>query len=84
MLPSYHFSQNLCCKYINQDRVIDAVFRICGKFYAERYSKVFVWNPWNVLMRMHRRKKNDISCTLLGRDKQIATSANLLDIIYES
>ena len=40
-----------------QDRVIDASFRLCGELYTEIYSKVFLWNPWNVLMRMHRRKK---------------------------
>ena len=28
-----------------------------SEFYAEKYSKVFLWNAWNVLMRMHRKKE---------------------------
>ena len=38
-----------------------------------KYSKVFLWNPWNVLMRMHSRKKK------VGRVTTL-TSAKLLDI----
>ena len=40
--------------------------RFHGEFYAEKYSKVFLWNVWNVLTRMRRRKKkekNDAFCT---------------------
>ena len=38
--------------------VIDTSFRLHGEFCAEKYSKMFLWNAWNVLMRMHRRKKD--------------------------
>ena len=40
-----------------QDRVIDAIFGLHGKFKAEKYSKVFLCNPWNVLTRMRRKNK---------------------------
>ena len=76
-------SQNLCCKQRKEDRVINVSFRLHGEFYAKKYLKVFLWNPWNVLTRMHRRKKRHF-CTYLRRDNQIATSAKLLDITYES
>ena len=34
------------------------------KFYIRNYSKAFMFNPWNVLTRMGRRKKkNDAFCT---------------------
>ena len=33
------------------------VFTLHGEFYAEKYSKVLLWNAWNVLMRMHRKKR---------------------------
>ena len=35
-----------------QYRVINTSFRLYGGFYAEKYSKVFLWNEWNVLTRM--------------------------------
>ena len=66
-------------------RVIDASFRLHSEFYAEKYSKVFLWNLWNVLMRMCRTKKNyNAFCASLRRDYQIATSAKLLDVMYKS
>ena len=37
-------SQNLCCKYRKQHRIVDASFRFLGEFYIEKYSKVFLWN----------------------------------------
>ena len=40
-----------------QDRIIDASFRLHGEFYSEKYSKGFLWNPWNILTRMRRRNK---------------------------
>ena len=45
----------------------------------------FLWNPWNVLTRMYRRrKKNDTFCTSArDRDDQIATCAKLLNIKYK-
>ena len=46
--------------------------------------EVFLWNPRNVLMRMHRRKKYETFCTCAGRDDKITTSAKLLDITYKS
>ena len=38
------------------------VFRSHGDFYAEKYSKAFLWNSWNVLTMMYRIKK-DTFCT---------------------
>ena len=58
-------------------------FQISRWILRWKYSKVFMWNPWNVLIRMHRRK-NKTFCTSTGRDDQVATSAKLLDITYES
>ena len=42
-------------------RVIDARFKLHGES-----SKVFLWNPWNVLTRMHRRKKKQRFLYILG------------------
>ena len=72
-----------------QHGVIDTSFRLHGEFYAKKCSKVFLWNIWNLLTRIHRRKmkqetKNDAFCTPGSRDDQIATSAKLLDITHES
>ena len=66
-----------------QDRVINTSFRFYGKFYAEKYSKVFLWNVWNVLTRILRRKHIQILYTT-GRGDQIATSAKLLDNMDDS
>ena len=43
-----------------------------------------LWNPWNVLTRMDRRRKkeNDTFCTS-GRDDQIATRTKLFNIKYK-
>ena len=30
--------------------------------YAEKYSKVFLWNAWNVLTRIRRKKGEKIGC----------------------
>ena len=52
--------------------VIDASFRLHIASYSK---KSFLWNAWNVLTRLHRRKKKkkyDTFCTSLGRDDQIA------------
>ena len=38
-------------------RVIDTGFRLHGEFYDEKYSNIFSWNAWNVLIRVHRRRK---------------------------
>ena len=45
----------------------------------------FLWNSWNVLMRMRRRKKEKKGHFLYigGRAVLIATGANLLDTKYE-
>ena len=67
------------------DTVIDASFRLHGEFYAEKYSKIFLLNPWNVSTRISRRRKeNNTLCTPLGRDNQITTSAQWLGIMYDS
>ena len=42
----------------------------------------FLWNSWNVLMRMHRRIKGH-TLYIRGRAILIATGANLLDTEYE-
>ena len=47
----------ICCKQKKQDRVIDASFILHGEFYPEKYSKVFLWNPCNVLMRKKEKRK---------------------------
>ena len=50
---TYRFKPKLMLQVENaRYRVIDATF----KLHAES-SKVFLWNAWNVLTRMHRRKK---------------------------
>ena len=51
---------------------------------GHKYSKVFLWNAWNVLTRMQRRRKKDKSCTLGDRADKITTGTKLLDIIHES
>ena len=61
--------QNLCCK-IKQHRTIDSSFRLHDQFYTEKYSKVFLWNAWNVLTKMQRKKGQILYIT--GRDDQIA------------
>ena len=63
-------------------RVIDTSFRLHGKLYTEKYSKIFLWNAWNVLTRMRRRKGQILYIT--GRDDQITTSAKSLDITHKS
>ena len=73
-------SQNLCCKQRKQDGVIDASFRLYGEFQAEKYSMVFLWNSWNDLTRMQRKK--DTYCTSGGSAVLIATGANLLNTKY--
>ena len=77
-------SQNLCCRQSKQYRVIDASFRLYGGFWAEKYSMVFLQNPWNVLTRMRRKKRkkeeNDTFCTL---GIEIAACVKLLNIKYE-
>ena len=42
----------------------------------------FLWNSWNVLMRMRRKEKRTLSVHW-GRAVLIATGANLLDTKYE-
>ena len=42
----------------------------------------FLWNSWNVLTRMRRRKKGHF-LYIGGRAVLIATGANLLDTKYE-
>ena len=32
-------------------------FMVNKLFYTEKYSKVFLWNAWNVLTMMQRRRK---------------------------
>ena len=61
---------------------MDANFRLNGKLYAEKYSKVFLWNPWNTLMRMQRKK--DRSCTLQVGPIKSLPCAKMLDITHES
>ena len=39
---------------------------------CEIYSMTFLWNPWNVLIRMRRRRKMTLS-VYLGRDNQITS-----------
>ena len=34
------------------NRVIDTSFRLHGEFYAENTQRYFLWNKWNVLMKM--------------------------------
>ena len=50
-------SQNLCCKLRKQHTAIDTSFKLHGEFYTEKYSKIILWNAWNVLTSMRRRKK---------------------------
>ena len=69
--------------WIKQHRVIYTSFRLHGEFQAEEYSKVFLWNPWNVLTKMRRKKKGQILYIASGND-QIANSAKLFDITHES
>ena len=42
--------------------------------------KTYLQNQWNVLTRVHRKKKGQI-LYIAGRGIQIATSAKLLDIM---
>ena len=44
----------------------------------------FLWNPWNVLTRMRRRRRKKMTLSVhAGRDDLIATNATLLNIKYE-
>ena len=47
-----------------------------------KYSMAFLWNLWNVLTRMRRRKKGHF-LHIGSRAVLIATGANLLDTKYE-
>ena len=50
--------EKTCCLESKIELAIDAGFTLHGEFYAEKYSKVLLWNAWKVLKRMHRKKKN--------------------------
>ena len=56
---SYRFKPKTYAANRESKIVIDATgsFRLDGKFYAVKHSKVFLQNLWNVLTRMCRRKK---------------------------
>ena len=43
----------------------------------------FLWNSWNVLTRMRRKRKKGHFLYIGGRAVLIATGANLLDTKYE-
>ena len=43
----------------------------------------FLWNSWNVVTRMRRRKEKGHLLYIGGRTVLIATGANLLDTKYE-
>ena len=46
---------------------------------------VFLWNAWNVLSRIHRRKKKKGQILyMVCRNNQTGTSVKLLDIAHES
>ena len=50
--------------------------------YDEKYSKVFLWNAWNILTRMQRRKNDRLYTSRVGTIK-ISTRAKLLDIVHK-
>ena len=50
---------------------------------AEKCSKVFQWNTWNVLNEDANKKTLNF-LYIRGRDDQIATSAKLLDTMHKS
>ena len=62
LLCSVVLSQSLCCKYraSNKKLLMLCSFRLHSEFYAEKYSKVLLWNAWNVLTRMQRGRKEQI------------------------
>ena len=43
---------------------------------------IFLWNPWNVLKRMRRRKKKGHFLYIGGRAVLITTDTKLLDTKY--
>ena len=55
----------------NQLYGIDASFRLHGKVQVEQYLKVFLWNAWNFLTRMHRSKKGQILYIRVGTIKSL-------------
>ena len=67
---------------VEKHRDIDASFILHDEFQAESTLKVFLWNPWNVLMRMCRKTKEILYIT--DRTDQFSTSAKMLDITHES
>ena len=76
-------NQNLCCRKSKQDRVIDATFGCYGDLYAEKYSMEFLWNSWNVLTRIHKKKRKKGHFLYIGgRAILIATGSHLLDTKY--
>ena len=81
---TYRFKPKLMLQVEKQDRVIDASFRLYGELQAEHYSMAFLWNPCNVLMRMHKKKQKKEHFLYIGRRVVvIATGANLLDTKYK-
>ena len=46
----------------------------------KKYSMIFLWNPWKVLTRMHRRRKKDTF--IGGMAVLIAAGTKLLDTNY--
>ena len=54
----------------------------------KQYSKLFLWNPWNVLRRMHKRKKEKRTFSvhsLVGTIKSLPVSKCLiLHTLYKS
>ena len=59
---------------VSRDSKIELLMLVSDIIVISRL-KILKWNPWNVLTRMCRRKKeiNDVSYTSSGRDNQIAT-----------
>ena len=48
----------------------------------EKYSKLFLWNVWNVLMYQEEKRTDDP--VHVGSNDQITTTAKLLDITHKS
>ena len=74
--------QKLCCRKSKLYRVTDTSFEFQGEFQTEKYSKAFLWDPWNVFNEDTQKK--DTFCTSgVVMHTPLTTNTKLLEIMYK-
>ena len=77
MIMPYHGQQRTCASLASWEPK-----RLKLKCRLKNIQWNILWNLYNALSRMCRKKKNDTLCTLRGRMIKMMTSAKSLDIWY--